>query len=57
MLGVAGAVLFTTIYLIEGMTRPDYNALQQPISALSLGPGGWLQQANFILYACLLRLA
>jgi hypothetical protein len=37
--GVAAAVLFTLIYLIEGMTRPGYNAWQQPVSALSLGPG------------------
>jgi hypothetical protein len=56
--GVAGAVLFTTAYLIEGVTRPGYNAWQQPISALSLGPGGWLQQANFVVFGvCTLCLA
>ena len=48
--GVAGAVLFTAVYLIEGVTRPGYSAWQQAISALSLGPGGWLQQANFVVY-------
>src|SRR5260370_35605360 len=48
--GVAGAVLFTMIYLIEGVTRPGYSAWQQPISALSLGPGGWVQQANFVVF-------
>ena len=47
--GVAGTVLFPIIYLIEGVTRPGYNAWQQAISALSLGPGGWIQQANFAL--------
>ncbi|HEY5003880.1 MAG TPA: DUF998 domain-containing protein [Ktedonobacteraceae bacterium] len=45
--GVAGIVLFPIIYLIEGATRPSYNAWQQAISALSLGPGGWIQQADF----------
>jgi hypothetical protein len=56
--GVAGAVLFTLIYLIEGATRPGYSAWQQPISALSLGPGGWVQQANFVFYGvCTLCLA
>lgn len=56
--GVAGAVLFTMIYLIEGVTRPGYNAWQQPVSALSLGPGGWIQQANFVVFGvCTLYLA
>lgn len=48
--GVAGAVLFTAVYLIEGVTRPGYSAWQQAISALSLGPGGWVQQINFVVY-------
>ena len=47
--GVAGTLLFPIIYLIEGATRPGYNAWQQAISALSLGPDGWIQQADFAL--------
>ncbi len=47
--GVAGTLLFPLIYLIEGVTRPGYNAWQHSISSLSLGPGGWIQQANFIM--------
>ncbi len=46
--GLVGAVLFTIVYLIEGAMRPGYDAWRYPISALSLGPGGWIQQANFI---------
>ena len=38
--GGAGAFLFTATYLLEGATRPGYSSWQQPISALSLGPGG-----------------
>ena len=56
--GLAGAVLFTITYLIEGAIRPGYNAWQQAISALSLGPGGWIQQANFVVYGvCTLCMA
>ena len=47
--GVAGTVLFPIIYVIEGATRPGYNAWRQPMSALSLGPGGWIQQLNFFI--------
>jgi hypothetical protein len=52
--GTFGGILFTTVYLIEGATRPGYDALQQPISALSLGLGGWVQQANFIIFGILM---
>jgi hypothetical protein len=55
--GGIGALLFTVIYLLEGAMRPGYDAWQQPISALSLGPGGWAQQANFVVYGALLVLS
>ncbi len=45
-----GSLLFTTTYLIEGATRPGYSTWQQAISALSLGPGGWVQQINFVVF-------
>lgn len=47
--GVAGTLLFPFTYLISGAVRPGYNPWQQAISTLSLGPGGWLQRANFIM--------
>lgn len=47
--GIAGTLLFPIVYLIEGVTRPAYNPWQQAISTLSLGPGGWIQQADFIV--------
>jgi len=51
-------VLFTIVYLIEGAIRPGYDAWRHAISALSLGPGGWIQQANFIVYGvCTLCMA
>jgi hypothetical protein len=51
--GTAGGLAFTGVYLAEGATRGGYRALAQPISALSLGPGGWVQQLNFIVFGVL----
>ncbi|HEU0168041.1 MAG TPA: DUF998 domain-containing protein [Chloroflexota bacterium] len=48
--GAAGPLLFAAAYSIEGATRPGYNALRDTISALSLGPSGWMQVANFVLF-------
>lgn len=50
LLSLFGSLLFTITYLIEGITRPGYDALREPVSALSLGSGGWVQQANFIIF-------
>lgn len=51
--GTLGGILFTIVYTIEGATRPGYIAWQQAISALSLGPGGWAQQVNFVIFGLL----
>jgi len=48
--GTAGGLAFTGAYLAEGATRAGYRALAQPVSALSLGPGGWVQQLNFVMF-------
>lgn len=48
--GLLSAIVFMLVYVIEGIVRPGYNSWQQPVSALSLGPGGWLQQTNFIVF-------
>ncbi len=55
--GGVGAFLFTATYLLEGITQPGYDAWQQPISALSLGPGGWVQQVNFLVFGLLTLLS
>lgn len=54
--GVAGAVLFVGAFLVEGLTRRDYNPFRQPVSALALGPGGWVQQVNFVATGILMLL-
>ncbi|MGH7903824.1 MAG: DUF998 domain-containing protein [Candidatus Dormibacteraceae bacterium] len=51
--GLAGSALFNATFLIDGLFRPGYGTLRQPMSALSLGPGGWVQVTNFILFGVL----
>ena len=55
--GTAGGLVFTGVYLAEGATRAGYRALAQPISALSLGPGGWVQQLDFVVFGVLVGLS
>ena len=55
--GTAGGLAFTGVYLAEGATRAGYRALAQPVSALSLGPGGWVQQLNCIIFGVLVCLS
>jgi Protein of unknown function (DUF998) len=52
--GTLGGLLFTTVYSVEGATREGYNAAANAISVLSLGPGGEVQQANFVLFGVLI---
>ncbi len=47
--GVLAGPLFVTAFLIEGATRPGYNALRHPISSLAIGDLGWTQSANFLV--------
>ena len=47
--GAIGGPLFIIVFLIEGMTRPRYNPLRQPISDLAIGEYGWMQIANFVI--------
>jgi Protein of unknown function (DUF998) len=47
--GVVGPPLFFVVLLIEGATRPDYNAWQTQGSYLALSNQGWEQIANFLV--------
>jgi hypothetical protein len=51
--GVAGAgpLLFFAVATIEGFLRAGYDPIAQPISALAVGPRGWVQELNFVLLA------
>jgi hypothetical protein len=35
-------------FLIQGIVRPGYDAVQQPVSSLAIGRSGWVQRANFV---------
>ncbi len=47
--GAIGPALFTAAYLVEGATRPGYDALRMAASSLSLSDQGWMQILNFIV--------
>jgi hypothetical protein len=54
--GIIGPVLFVATFMIEGWLRPGYQPLSMYVSALSLGPRGWIQIANFIIFGALFLL-
>ena len=47
--GVVAGPLFVSTFLAAGAARPDYDPLRHPVSGLALGPGGWMQVANFLV--------
>lgn len=52
--GVIAGPLFIIAFVIEGALRKGYDPMRQPVSALSVGPRGWVQQANFFANSILL---
>lgn len=48
IVGVAAAVVFVVILLVEGVLRPGYAPIYHTGSELSLGDRGWIQIANFL---------
>ena len=52
--GMIGPALFVGIFTFEGWLRPGYDPLAMYISALSLGPRGWIQIVNFVVLGGLL---
>jgi hypothetical protein len=47
--GVAAAIVFAAVLLIEGARRPGYDPIYHTGSELELGEWGWVQRANFLL--------
>lgn len=52
--GMIGPALFVAVFTLEGWLRPGYKPLEMYVSALSLGPRGWIQKVNFIVFGVLL---
>ena len=51
--GILGPVLFVAVFTIEGWLRPGYDPYRMYVSELALGPRGWIQNVNFILFGVL----
>lgn len=47
--GALGSALFVLVFLVDGWTRPGYSSIRHPVSALALGPRGWVQTSNFVV--------
>jgi Protein of unknown function (DUF998) len=45
-----GSAAYLGVFTIDGWLRPDYDAARMFISELSLGPWGWVQMANFMIF-------
>lgn len=54
--GMAGSVLFVSVFTIEGYLRPGYDPRSMFVSELSFGPRGWIQITNFIATGLLVLL-
>ena len=55
--GLAAGPVFVTAFLAEGAARDGYRPLRHPVSSLALGPGGWVQAANFAVTGILVLAA
>ena len=47
--GAVSGPLFVAVVLLQMFLRDGFDIRRHPISLLSLGPGGWVQVANFVL--------
>ncbi|MBI3004573.1 MAG: DUF998 domain-containing protein [Ignavibacteriales bacterium] len=47
--GIAAGPFFVVVALLQAFTREGFDYVRHPASLLSLGDGGWIQIANFVL--------
>jgi hypothetical protein len=47
--GLVGPLIYFVVVLVEGATRPGYNAWHHPMSNLALGPQGWVMTIAFLV--------
>src|SRR5215213_8354351 len=47
--GIAGPLLFTVVAVVHSLLRSDHSLVALPISALAVGPSGWVQDLNFVI--------
>lgn len=46
--GIIAGPMFLGVAVVQGLLRPGFSLVHQPISFLSLGAEGWIQRVNFI---------
>lgn len=52
--GILGPILFTMAFVAQELWRGgEYSPMAERVSALEAGPGGWVQQANFVVFGLL----
>jgi hypothetical membrane protein len=51
--GIAGPIIFALGVVVQSLLHPDYSDWELPISALAAWPGGWIQDANFVVFGTL----
>ena len=49
-IAVVATVLFLVVATIQGILRDGYDSWHQAVSALSLGPSGWIQAISFVVF-------
>ena len=47
---LGAATVFLAVTTVQGALRPEFDAWHQAVSALSLGPGGWIQMINLSVF-------
>ncbi len=47
--GAVASPLWAAVSLAQAAVRPGFDLTQQPLSALSIGPSGWVQILNFVV--------
>ena len=47
--GIVGPILFTVVAVVHSLLRSDHSLVALPISALAVGPSGWVQDVNFVI--------
>ncbi|GCE15269.1 DUF998 domain-containing protein [Tengunoibacter tsumagoiensis] len=49
LINIATPLLFVIAFIVNGLLRPGYSPIRQPISDLELGPLGWTQNLTFVI--------
>jgi hypothetical membrane protein len=46
---IIGPVVFAVVAVVQGLLRPGYSFVANPVVALVAGPSGWVQDLNFVV--------